>query len=277
MLLKTKLSCLLIGLLTAAFTYSQTIRKSIAASYAGFSAYSYTHADVFSFIANQASLAKLKNSAAGIYGERRFMLKEMSSYSAVVVVPTSSGNLGLQTNYTGFSNYNETKICLAYARRLGTKLDIGAQFNYQTIRIPVYGNASAISFEIGTILHITEKFNAGIHINNPVGGKFGKDQQEKLPSVYTAGFGYDVSEKLLISSEIVKEEDMPVTVNAGIQYNLLPQVFVRGGIASSASSMWVGIGLLLKYFRLDVTSNYHPQLGITPGLLFVFNFKKNKD
>lgn len=277
MLLKTKLACLLPGLLTAAFTYSQTTRTSVAASYAGFSAYSHTQADVFSFVANQASLAQQKNIAAGVYGERRFMLKEMSSYSALVVVPTSTGNLGLQTNYTGFNHYNETKIGLAYARHLGTKLDIGAQFNYQAIKIPVYGNASAISFEIGTILHITEKFNAGIHINNPVGGKFGKDQQEKLPSIYTAGFGYDVSEKVLISCEIVKEEQQPVTVNAGIQYNLLPQVFARAGIASATSSMWFGIGLLLKSFRVDVTSSYHPQLGITPGLLFVFNFKEKKN
>lgn len=277
MLLKTKLTCLLTGLLITAITNSQTTRKSIVASYAGFSAYSHIQIDAFSFIANQASLAQLKNSAAGVYGERRFMLKEMSSYSAVVAVPTSSGNLGLQTNYTGSNNYNETKIGLAYARQLGSKLDIGAQFNYQAIKIPVYGNVSAISFEIGTILHITEKFNAGVHINNPFGGKFGKDQQEKLPSIYTAGFGYDVSEKVLVSGEIVKEENEPVTVNAGIQYNLLPQVFARAGIASATSSMWFGIGLLLKSFRVDVTSNYHPQLGITPGLLFVFNFKEKKN
>ena len=82
----------------------------------------------------------------------------------------------------------------------------------------------------------------GIHINNPVGGKFGKDQQEKLSSVYTLGFGYDASEKFFVSAEIVKEEDQPVNVNAGLQYKFIPQLMARAGMSTATSSAWIGIG-----------------------------------
>ena len=37
----------------------------------------------------------------------------------------------------------------------------------------------------------------------------------------------------------------------------------------------LGFGLTLKSFRLDVTTSYHPQLGITPGVLMLFNFKSS--
>ncbi|MGH2553395.1 MAG: hypothetical protein ACRDEB_06735 [Chitinophagaceae bacterium] len=255
---------------------SQTLRRPVAAGYTGLGAYSIHHADVFSFTANQASLAQLKNGSAGVYAERRFLLSELNNYTAVIGLPTSSGNFGLKANYSGFSEYNETQLGVAYGRKLGSKMDIGAQFNYHGIRIAGYGNASSISFELGALLHVTEQLHAGVHINNPVGGKFGKDQQEKLSYIYSFGLGYEASEKFLVSVEIEKEEDQPVNVNAGVQYKFLPQLLARVGLSSATSTAWAGVGLSLSSFRLDITAGYHPQLGITPGLLFLFNGKKTK-
>ena len=265
---------LFLVLLIAFRSESQILRRPVTAAYTGLGAYSLNHVDVFSFTANQASLAQLKNGAAGVYGERRFLLSELNNYTAVFGLPTAYGNFGVKANYSGFSDYNETQLGLAYGRKLGSKVDVGAQFNYQGIRIAGYGNASTISFEAGTILHITERLHAGVHVNNPVGGKFGKDQQEKLSSVYSFGLGFDASEKFFVSAEIEKEEDQPVNVNAGIQYKFLPQLLARAGMSSATSSAWLGIGLTLKSFRLDVTAGYHPQLGITPGMMLLFNFNK---
>lgn len=256
---------------------SQVLRRPLAAAYTGMGAYSMNHVDVFSFTANQASLAQLKNSAAGVYGERRFLLSELNNYTATIGLTTNSGNFGVKANYSGFSDYNETQLGLAYGRKMGNKVDIGAQINYQSIRINSYGNASAVSFELGTILHLTDKLHAGLHATNPVGGKFGKDQQEKLSSVYSFGIGYEASDKFLVSAEIQKEEDQPVNVNAGVQYKFIPQLLVRAGMSSATSAAWLGLGLTIKSFRLDVTTSYHPQLGITPGVLMLFNFNRKQN
>lgn len=267
----------MIALLAGITASGQTLRRPIAASYTGLGAYSVNHADVFSFTANQASLAQLKNTAIGVYGERRFLLAELNNYTAAAAFTTSSGNFGLKAMYSGFSDYNETQLGLAYARKLGKKVDIGAQFNYNGISVAGYGNAAAISFELGTVLHITDRLHAGVHVNNPVGGKFGKTQEEKLSSVYTAGFGYEASQKFFLSIELQKEEDQPINVNAGMQYKFIPQLLARVGVSSATSSGWIGIGLILQSFRLDITSSYHQQLGVTPGLLLLYNFNSNKN
>lgn len=256
---------------------AQTLRRPQTAGYTGLGAYSLNHTDIFSFTANQASLAQLKNAAVGVYGERRFLLSELNNYTATAGLITTSGNFGMKATYSGFSDYNETQIGLAYGRKLGSKIDAGAQFNYNGIRIAEYGNAAALSFEIGVIMHLTDKLQTGIHVNNPVGGKFGKDQQEKLSFVYAIGLGYEASEKFFVSAEIEKEEDQPVNVNAGIQYKFIPQLLVRAGLSTATSSAWAGLGLSIKSFRLDVTTSWHPQLGVTPGLLVLFNFNKKED
>ena len=255
----------------------QTVRRPVAALYTGLGAYSINHADVFSFTNNQASLAQMKNAAAAVYGERRFMLDELSLYQLAVALPTRSGNFGVRAGYFGFSDYNESQVGLAYGRKLGDKVDVGIQFNYNAIRISSYGNSSAINFEIGTILHLTDRLHAGVHAYNPVGGKFGKNQEEKLASIYTVGLGYEASEKFFISAEIEKEENQSVNVNAGMQYRFLPQFMARVGISTNTSNVYAGVGLFLKSFRLDVVAGYHPQLGVTPGLLLLYNFSKKSN
>jgi hypothetical protein len=279
LLLKFLLMRFFIGILfffTSFSVFPQIVRKPVSAAYLATGAYSKEHVDVFSFLTNQAALAEIKNISIGVFAERRFLLNELNSYTAAIAMPTSTGNFGLKTSYYGFSSYNETQIGLAYGRKLGSKIDMGAQFDYSGTTIPGYGNASALSFEIGMLMHITDKLHAGIQVNNPAGGKFGKAQQEKLSSVYSFGFGYEASDKFLFSIQTEKEEDQPVNVNAGMEYDFLPQLKARAGISSATSTMWFGAGLSWKNIRVDITSSYHPVLGISPGLLFVFNPGQNK-
>ncbi len=257
--------------------HNQSLHKPLSSVYTGLGAYSLDHIDVFSFTSNQASLAQLKYTGIAVYGERGFMLEDFNRYAAAFGMASRMGNFGLKAAYSGFSDFNETQLGLAYGRKLGSKLDIGAQFNYNGIRIAGYGNATAISFEAGAIVHVSEKLHAGIHINNPVGGKFDKAGDEKIASVYTVGFGFEASEKFFASTEIVKEEDQPVNVNTGFQYKLIPQLLIRAGISTATSTGWLGIGFSWRTFRADITSSYHQQLGLTPGLMLLYHLKSEAE
>jgi len=253
----------------------QVLSTSTASSYIDLGAYSLRHADAFAFSSNQASLAQLHQAVAAVYAERRFNLGELAHNDGVIGLPTRSGNFGIRVTSIGSSAYNQTVLGLAYARNLGSKIDIGVQFNYDALRIPGYGNASAISFEAGTLLHLSEKLHTGFHVNNPVGGKLGHN--EKLPSVYALGIGYDASENFFFGAEIIKEEGQPINVNAGLEYKFVPQLFASAGISAATASAWFGVGVLMRSFRMDVRSSYHPQLGFSPGLLVVFTFNKTSE
>lgn len=253
--------------------FSQSLRQPISAIYLGLGAYSTKNNDVFSFVNNQAALAQTKNATAGVYGERRFLLQATSLYTAAIAVPSKMGNFGISLKYAGFKSFNEQQVGLAYARSLGQKVDIGVQFNYYGYRVPSYTNANTVNFEIGAMVHLTDELNFGVHVYNPVGGKFTKTD-EKLTAAYSAGLGYDVSDRFFMSAEVVKEEDYPVNVNAGIQYQFMKQFFARAGISSASSAAYGGVGISWNNFRLDVSGSYHPQLGWSPGLLLIVNMGK---
>jgi hypothetical protein len=253
---------------------AQSLRYSVGMPYINLGAYSTKQLDPFSFTSNQAALAQIKDAGVGIYGERRFLLAQNSVYGLAAAIPTKKGNVGVQVNYAGFANFNEQKAGLAYARSLGSKIDLGVQFNYYGYKIPAYNNASTINFEIGTILHVTDKINMGVHVYNPVSGKLGKDASEKLAAAYKFGLGYDATDNFYVSTEIVKEENQPINVTSGVQYHFKKQFFARAGFRSDNSTGFAGIGFLYNDFRIDVATSFHPQLGISPGILLIYNIKK---
>ncbi len=250
---------------------SQTAKQSLIPPYIKSGAYSSQQGDVFSFNANQASLAKFSAFSAGVFSERRFLLNELSLFSAAFALSTQSGNFGLQVHRFGNSIYSEMQTGLAYARKLNDFIDVGVQFNYYVMQVAGYGNAGAVNFDAAAMFHFTDQLHGGVHVHNPTSSKLGKSKEERLPAVYNAGLGFDASEAFYVNAEIEKVEDLPISLNANIQYKFADRFLARGGVASGTTVFFLGAGFILKNFRVDATASVHPQLGVTPGLMFIYN------
>jgi hypothetical protein len=237
------------------------------ADYAGPAAYSNTITDAISFTDNQAALAALPRFSGTIYMERRFLLTALSNYTVAAGMPSVHGNIGFVMQYNGFSEYNQTQFGAVYAKRLGSKASIGGQINFHNLNIAGYGRASTLTAEVGVIWHLSEQLHTGMQIKNPVGGKFGNNGEEKIPSVYVFGCGYEPGNKFFTGIEIINEEDRPPNVNVLLQYHFIPACMIVAGISSATSSGWMGVKFYWKTFHIGTTASYHNQLGITPGLL----------
>lgn len=198
------------------------------------------------------------------------MLSETSMYSAIVGLPTPSGNFAFMTNYFGYSDYNESQISLAYARKITDKVDIGAAFNYYGIRIPAYNNASAFHFQLSSIFHLTEQLHTGIHIYNPFSARIGKNPANSLASLYVAAIGYEWSKEVFTSIEIIKEQDKPAAIHTGIQYKPIAQLTGSAGYTSSLNQFYFGIGYTHRQLRLDFSASIHQYMGLSPGLLLTY-------
>ncbi|HEY0732818.1 MAG TPA: hypothetical protein VGD33_10405 [Chitinophagaceae bacterium] len=254
-------------------SYSQQSHEMLAQHLISLNAYNQKHPDVFSFQSNQASLSKLSSFSVGVYSERRFMMEELSYYTLAAGLPTTSGNFGFTGNYSGSSVAKQMQVGLSYGRSLGKRIAAGAQFNYYHLQLSGYGNASAVNVEAGLLFYVNEQVTAGVHVSNPTSTNLNKGDEEKLPAVYTAGIGYQPSDKLLISAEFQKQEDHDMGVHAGIQYQFGEKLMARAGFTTTTETYMLGLGVQLQMFRLDAIVSVHPYLGITPGLMLLFNRK----
>ncbi|MBX3255962.1 MAG: hypothetical protein KF862_17640 [Chitinophagaceae bacterium] len=255
---------------------AQQIRTPVSAPYLSSGAYSHRFPDVLNSTSHIASLAALNNFSAGILSERRFMLKETAMHTAVIGIPTASGNFVCKAHYFGYNAYNESEISLGYARKLNDRVDIGAAFNYYNIRISNYGSAGSVNFEIGSIFHITQQLHAGVQVYNPLQSRLGKNTGEKLAAVYKAGLGYEISESLLFTLEVIKQSNTATGVHLGLQYKPIKQLFARTGYITGNNILYAGAGYQYKQMRLDMTAGFHQRLGFSPGILLLYEYGKKK-
>src|SRR4029077_5494731 len=93
---------------------AQTIPPLFQTAYNSLSAYSKNFKDAFSFIYNQAALSSQQSITAGLYTEKRFLLKELDFYAFTASLPVMAGAMGFQADYFGFADYNQSKLGIAY-------------------------------------------------------------------------------------------------------------------------------------------------------------------
>ncbi|MFZ4059571.1 MAG: hypothetical protein ACOYKE_15610, partial [Ferruginibacter sp.] len=73
---------------------AQSTLSTYSVPYLTATAYSQFQNDAFAFTGNTATLVNHTTTVAGIYGERRFLLKELAWYKAAAIFPTPLGNVG---------------------------------------------------------------------------------------------------------------------------------------------------------------------------------------
>lgn len=248
---------------------AQSVSHSYNQGLTGSGAYSAHFSDFFSFLNNSASLASVKRAGAGVYAENRYGLKELNKYVLTGICGMNGmGGMGMVISYEGDMDYSHSQVGLAYGKSLG-RVAVGVRFNYNMVRMAGYGNVGAIGVELGSIWKITEKFFTGIQIFNPRG--------EKLPSQYSVGAGYEISEQLFLYADIIKEENKVMNVQAGLQYMVAAALYASLGINSATASPCIVLGWQWKAMRISLAGSMHPQLGATTGLSIQFFGKNKKD
>lgn len=235
---------------------------------------SVTNIDVWSTHHNQAGLARLSRSSVGLYYESRFLLKELGIGGFAFAMPTANGTFGVTATQFGYSQYNETKVGLNYAMALGRDIALGIGINYHGLRVAAedYGNKTAFTAEVGMLASLTDELTIGVHIFNPTRAKLAEFDDERIPTNFRLGFGYDVSEKVTFNVETEKDIDHPVSFKAGLEYHVAAIFYLRGGISTEPTLTAFGFGLKLNDFILDFSSNIHPSLGITPQFSMTYGF-----
>jgi hypothetical protein len=225
--------------------------------------------DFWAISHNQAGLARLTRPAGGFYFENRYLVKEMGLGAAAFALPTNSGVFGLSVSYFGYSQYNESKMGLAYARSFGDKLSVGMQFNYMYSFVGGdYNNAAGrVTIEAGMIYEIIPGLSIGAHIFNPTRAKLASVDNlydEFIPTIFRFGMAYSFSDRVILSLETEKDIEQKPAFKAGIEYQVINQLFIRGGIGTNPTQNAFGFGFHTGSFTIDLSTSFHHILGYSP-------------
>lgn len=228
--------------------------------------------DIWSAHHNQAGLANLERIGGGIYYESRFTMAALSLKGGVAALPFDFGTFGVSVTSFGYSLYSESKVGLAYAMKLGENVRMGVQFNYHRTQIAEgYGNANLFTGEVGLQADITEALSVGAHVYNPTLTSQADYNNERIPTTIRLGASYQFNEKFFLSVEGHQNIYDKAQFRAGMEYHIIEQLYLRGGISTNPTLASFGFGLKLKKFFIDVASSYHATLGFSPQVSLSYN------
>jgi len=225
---------------------------------------------------NIAGIAFMEGLAADVSYDRRYNLSELSTGSVAVAYGGGFGSVGLLASKYGFDSYSETKLGVAYARKLGKGLSIGGMLDLLQYNVEGFGTTNKITFEASLYSELTDKVHLGAYFFSP--GTVSLTEIQQIPSRVSLGVKYFVSPKAVLIADITKIAERTIEVKIATDYQLQDRFGLRLGANITQYSFHAGTYVnLTDDVRLTVAYSYSSNLGSTPSLSLTYRGVVSRD
>ena len=240
------------------------------ANFLGYSRAGVNLTGVEAIYMNQAGLSDVKNYAFDVSAERRFNLEEFTNISIAGARTFKFGTIGLLLSNFGFSEYNEQKFGLAYARKLNKSISLGGQFDLLSYNSENAGTKNLFTFELGMQLQLNKEFSIATHIFSP--GHIEVSESTEISTRFRLGLMYKPSSKVFLLAEIDKVIYRSLEYKLGISYQAVKELQIRLGINPSTEIYSFGAMIAIQdKYKIASAVALNNNLGNTPSVSFQYN------
>lgn len=230
-------------------------------------AYSAIRGDAWSLWANPAGITGIRRFEGGLFTESRYLLSEITAASFGAVVPFQQKHfIGASASTFGFGSYRRNEAGISYATTLYEFIHVGVKFNLLNLAISNYGSVNTFFANVGLMANVSKRFTMGFWTQNANQAKIGTLQEERLATILNGGLTFHASDKLILTSDVVKYLDYPMGVRSGFEYQFVKQFCIRAGYSTSPSILSAGAGFRIDNLSIDFANSFHERLGYTPHL-----------
>jgi len=266
-LLKIPVSALLFFFSLAAYC-GDPYRPSAGAGEAGMGYVCVMQNRFWASFQNQAALAYNSTTSFGINYENRFLIKELGTRTAGLIIPVGGASAGVMYSHFGNTDFKREMTGLACGMKLAEKISAGVQIDYLSEKTSgEYANNQAVTCEGGLIFTPSDRMRIGIHIFNPVPNSIRKTD---LPTTLRVGAGIDLNNLLFAGIEAEMSTNNKLNIKTGFEYEAAKKIWIRGGFSTTNNSFCFGLGYLVKIARIDIGFVSHETLGISSSVSLVF-------
>lgn len=246
------------------------------------STYSAANASVadnkyYSAFKNPASLATQQGIGAGIQYENKFIINELSKKSIYTFSSTRLLNIGVAATYSGYQLYNEILTGVVLAKNFDNVFQLGVQYNYYSVYSAEDNKRHAAFFpQIGLIVKVAPAFHVGFSTFNPGQQTIQfKYIQKRIPSVFSLGFDWKISDNLNFLFQTDKNISGNYRIAGGFEYQIKDfLIFRTGAYHTKYLTPTLGCGLKFGTFDFYINTELHPILGLTTNAAIQYIISK---
>jgi len=231
----------------------------------------------FAGINNQACLVTNVRFSAAISHHQLYLTGNLSYSTIATSIKAGRSNIGFGLSQSGFDGFRSTMLFSAAGIRLSESLSGGIGIQYYYTKADESGIPNhAVSYSAGLILNLSHKVLLGIHSINPVNLYNDHGTLYNIPSRYTCGLLYNISENIRLMAEIEKAYYTTPRIRFGLEFGHAEKVQIRTGLQLIPFMMSFGTSFNIGGLLFEIALSYHEYLGFTPSSSMVYNGTRKK-
>lgn len=206
--------------------------------------------------------------------QSNFQVKELATNSLEFIHHLKSNSIfDVAVNHSGNSNFNETNLSLAFAKKLGDRFNAGIKLNQHlaTFGDEKYSKLNYTSATIYLFVKATSKIHLGCIVDNPSRIKLNSNQN--LPASLKGGISYLPANKIKLGIVAIQENGSKMHYSIGIAYQFLKEFETRVAYENQIESVSGGFSLRLKRFQLEFAFKTIANIGNRSSLSFLIPIK----
>lgn len=247
------------------FTYGQSSFNAVGgATTSNLSYIQSTYMGASGLYGNVAGIETIEHYGINVGYTSRYSLDELSLVSIAGIYRTRFGTIGLTTSRFGFEDFNESKVGVAYARKIMKTVRIGAMFDMLAYNSRGREQERQFTIEAGLQSDVSDKLTIGVAIFNPINSKI--DEFNTIPTKMSLGVLYKVASSTNLRAEFSKVTDRDIDVRAAVEYNVMDNlaIYMGGTVTTTA----LHFGLSYRFSGIDLQGGFATdnRLGNTPSI-----------
>jgi len=237
--------------------YAQSVSTQIGARSAGMGYASSCLYDEWSLFNNVGGISGIKSVVLGTAYDAKPQLQAANRAAFVANLPVKIGTVAMGVFRFGDELYNEQKLSAGFGNRFGLA-SLGASVNYIQYKATGFGTKGVLTVSFGGIAELTKQISIGAHIQNINQPKITENDEERIPTILTAGLAFTASDKVLFTTEIQKDLDYEATFKTGLEYKPSKKFAARTGFNLKPNALFLGVGFTNTSLLIDYTFQYTP-------------------
>ncbi|MFT4833771.1 MAG: hypothetical protein ACI8WP_000528 [Flavobacteriaceae bacterium] len=253
---------------------AQDGRFTMGGRHTALSGTSVTLDDGWAIFNNPGALGDLEESTVMVTYRNRYNIEGFHVRGGGAVYHHRLFNVGAKFYKFGDDIFSQQIFGLVLANRI-QMVSLGAGFNIIQTYVEGLNTRRAAVLELGGTAALSEQLVLGAHLFNFKHGQV-------HPTTMKAGLSFRPIDVIMLNVELEKQIDTPEIFKAGLEYAILPSLFIRTGlhvqgneVNQSSVNGTYGLGFLIKGFVIDYAFTNEP-LGMVHEISLSYRILKKQ-
>ena len=212
-------------------------------------------------LTNPAYVPFSEHKQVGVSVFNRFEMKELGTRCIFGLFPNRLIDLNCRLSTFGYDEYQLIEGQAGFAKKITQKFAIGTSVGFLTKNSILEERVQTCLFaDISLFWQINEALEWALTTENLI------HTRNFQPVFCFTGIKYQLVPTACILMETGFDSQKRFSVNAGIEYEMVRQLTVRGGFRNNPRMPSLGFAYRVEQWNIETAFQFHPELGVSSGI-----------